>query len=66
MGAGVLAIVAAVLLVTGIQLDHAYDAAAAVCRQQGNCAAPVQRLPLARATSTAGNSWGPSASPSRA
>ena len=38
VGAGVLAIVGAVLLVTGIQLDHAYDAAVAVCVQQGNCA----------------------------
>ena len=38
MGAGVLAIVGAVLLVTGIQLNHAYYAAAAVCRQQGDCA----------------------------
>jgi len=38
VGAGVLAIAAAVLLVTGIQLNHAYYAAAAVCRQQGDCA----------------------------
>jgi ABC-type transport system involved in multi-copper enzyme maturation permease subunit len=37
-GAGVLAIAGAVLLVTGIQLNHAYDAADAICRQQGNCA----------------------------
>ena len=37
VGAGVLAIAANVLLVTGIQLAHAY-AAAAVCKQQGNCA----------------------------
>ena len=33
-----LAIAAVVLLVTGIQLAHAYDAAAAACKQQGNCA----------------------------
>jgi hypothetical protein len=33
-----LAIAAIVLLVTGIQLAHAYDAAAAACKQQGNCA----------------------------
>jgi ABC-type transport system involved in multi-copper enzyme maturation permease subunit len=38
VGAGVLAIAAIALLVTGIQLTHAYDAAAAVCKQQGNCA----------------------------
>jgi len=37
-GAGLLAIAGAVLLVTGIQLNHAYYAAVAVCRQQGNCA----------------------------
>jgi hypothetical protein len=36
-GAGVLAIAGAVLLVTGIQLNHAYYAAVAVCKQQGNC-----------------------------
>jgi ABC-type transport system involved in multi-copper enzyme maturation permease subunit len=38
VGAGVLAIAGAALLVTGIQLNHAYYAAVAVCRQQGNCA----------------------------
>jgi ABC-type transport system involved in multi-copper enzyme maturation permease subunit len=38
VGAGVLAIAGAVLLVTGIQLSHAYYAAAAVCKQHGNCA----------------------------
>jgi ABC-type transport system involved in multi-copper enzyme maturation permease subunit len=38
VGAGVLAIVGVVLLVTGIQLNHAYYAAVAVCKQQGNCA----------------------------
>jgi hypothetical protein len=37
-GAGVLAVVGAALLVTGIQLNHDYYAAVAVCRQQGNCA----------------------------
>jgi len=37
-GAGVLAIAGAVLLVTGIQLNHAYYAAVAVCKQQGDCA----------------------------
>ena len=36
--AGALAIAAIALLVTGIQLAHAYDAAAAVCKRQGNCA----------------------------
>jgi len=34
----VLAIAAIALLVTGIQLAHAYDAAAAACKQHGNCA----------------------------
>jgi ABC-type transport system involved in multi-copper enzyme maturation permease subunit len=38
VGASVLAIAGAVLLVTGIQLNHAYYAALAVCKQQGNCA----------------------------
>ena len=38
VGAGLLTIAAIALLVTGIQLAHAYDAAAAVCKQQGNCA----------------------------
>jgi hypothetical protein len=38
VGAGVLAIAGAVLLVTGIPLNHAYYAATAVCKQQGNCA----------------------------
>ncbi len=38
VGAGVLAIAGAVLLVTGIQLNHAYYAAVAVCKQQSNCA----------------------------
>jgi ABC-type transport system involved in multi-copper enzyme maturation permease subunit len=38
VGAGVLVIVGVVLLVTGIQLNHTYYAAVAVCKQQGNCA----------------------------
>ena len=38
VGAGVLAIAGAALLVTGIQLNHAYYAAVAVCKQQRNCA----------------------------
>lgn len=38
VGAGVLAIAAIALLVTGIQLTHAYDGAAAACKQHGNCA----------------------------
>ncbi len=37
-GAGLLAIAAVILLVTGIQLNHAYYTATAVCRRQGNCA----------------------------
>lgn len=38
VGVGVLAITSVILLVTGIQLNHAYYAAVAVCKQQGNCA----------------------------
>jgi hypothetical protein len=38
VGAGVLAIAAIVLAVTGIQLAHAYNAAVAVCTRQGDCA----------------------------
>jgi ABC-type transport system involved in multi-copper enzyme maturation permease subunit len=38
VGAGLLAIAGAVLLLTGIQLSHAYYAAVAACQQQGNCA----------------------------
>ncbi|MGH3124369.1 MAG: ABC transporter permease subunit, partial [Streptosporangiaceae bacterium] len=38
VGACVLAIAAIVLLVTGIQLAHAYDTAVAACKQHGNCA----------------------------
>jgi hypothetical protein len=38
VGAGVLAIAAIVLVVTGIQLAHAYDTAVAVCTRQGDCA----------------------------
>ncbi len=39
VAAGALAILAVILLVTGIRLAHAYDTAVAVCKQQGNCAA---------------------------
>jgi hypothetical protein len=35
---GVLAVAAVVFAVTGIQLAHSYDAAVALCQQQGNCA----------------------------
>jgi hypothetical protein len=38
VGADVLAVAAVILLVTGIQLAHAYDTAVAVCTRQGNCA----------------------------
>ena len=38
VAAGALAILAVILLVTGIRLAHAYDTAVAVCKQQGNCA----------------------------
>jgi hypothetical protein len=41
VGAGVLAIAAVILLVTGIQLAHAYDTAVAACTQQGNCGATL-------------------------
>jgi hypothetical protein len=37
VGAGVLAVAAVILLVTGIQLAHAYDATVAACTRQGNC-----------------------------
>jgi hypothetical protein len=37
-GAGLLAVVAVVFALTGIQLAHSYDAAVALCQQQGNCA----------------------------
>ena len=35
---GVLAVAAVAFAVTGIQLAHSYDAAVALCQQQGNCA----------------------------
>jgi hypothetical protein len=38
VAAGALAVLAVVLAITGIQLNHSYDAADAICRQQGNCA----------------------------
>ncbi|HUA29472.1 MAG TPA: ABC transporter permease [Streptosporangiaceae bacterium] len=38
VGAGMLAVAAIALLVTGIQLAHAYDTAAAACKQHGDCA----------------------------
>jgi hypothetical protein len=38
VGAGVLAVAAIALAVTGLQLAHSYDAAVALCKQQGNCA----------------------------
>jgi ABC-type transport system involved in multi-copper enzyme maturation permease subunit len=38
VGAGLLAVAAIALAVTGIQLAHSYDAAIALCKQQGNCA----------------------------
>jgi hypothetical protein len=38
VGVGVLAVAAVILLVTGIQLAHAYDIAVAACTRQGNCA----------------------------
>ena len=38
VAAAALAILAVILLVTGIRLAHAYDTAVAVCNQHGNCA----------------------------
>ena len=58
VGAGVLAIAGAVLLVTGIQLNHAYYAAAAVCRQQGNCAHMFTYTFPSQGYLNAGNSLG--------
>jgi hypothetical protein len=57
-GAGVLAIAGAVLLVTGIQLNHAYYAAVAVCRQQGNCARMFTYTFPSQGYLNAGNSLG--------
>jgi hypothetical protein len=37
VGAGVLAVAAIALAVTGLQLAHAYDTAAALCPRPGNC-----------------------------
>jgi hypothetical protein len=62
IGAGVLAIVGAALLMTGIQLSHSYDAAAAVCRRQGNCAGLFNVWP-SNGYLTANNILGPSGSP---
>jgi hypothetical protein len=45
VGAGVLAAVAVVFAVTGIQLAHSYDAAVALCQQQGNCASLSSLFP---------------------
>jgi ABC-type transport system involved in multi-copper enzyme maturation permease subunit len=42
---GVLAILAIVLAVTGIQVAHAYDATVAACRQRGDCAAALSAFP---------------------
>jgi ABC-2 family transporter protein len=38
VGAGLLAVVAVVFALTGLQLAHSYDAAVVLCKQQGNCA----------------------------
>ncbi len=56
VGAGLLAIAGAVLLVTGIQLNHAYYAAVAVCQQQGNCARMFTYTFPSQGYLTAGNS----------
>jgi ABC-type transport system involved in multi-copper enzyme maturation permease subunit len=58
VGAGVLAIAAIVLLVTGIQLNHAYYAAVAVCKQQGNCAHMFTYTFPSQGYLNAGNSLG--------
>jgi hypothetical protein len=60
-----LTIAAIALLVTGIQLAHAYDDDAAVCKQQGDCAR-LFNVFLTQGYFTAGKLLGPSASPSLA
>jgi hypothetical protein len=42
---GVLAALAIVLTVSGIQVAHAYDATVAACRQRGNCATALRSFP---------------------
>jgi hypothetical protein len=42
---GVLAVLAVVLLVTGIRLAHAYDTALAACRPLGDCASALSHFP---------------------
>ncbi len=41
---GALAVLAVVLAVTGIQLDHAYDAAVAACKPHGDCASTLSQF----------------------
>ena len=42
---GVLAVLAVILLVTGIPLAHAYDAAVAACKPHGDCATALSLFP---------------------
>jgi hypothetical protein len=42
---GVLAVLAVVLVVTGIRLAHAYDAAVAACKLHGDCASALSLFP---------------------
>lgn len=45
VAAGVLAVLAVVLAVTGIGLAHAYDAAVAACKPHGDCASALRHFP---------------------
>ena len=45
VAAGVLAVLAVVLLVTGIRLADAYDAAVAACKPRGDCASALRHFP---------------------
>jgi ABC-type transport system involved in multi-copper enzyme maturation permease subunit len=42
---GVLAVLAVVLVVTGIRLAHAYDAIVAACKPHGDCASALSLFP---------------------
>ena len=45
VAAGVLAVLAVVLVVTGIGLAHAYDAAVGACKSHGDCASALRHFP---------------------
>ena len=63
---GVLAVIAVVLVVTGIPLAHAYDTAVATCGQRDDCAAVLSSIPSAQGRHTAGPAQCRSSSPSLA